>query len=333
MIKNKPRFLYKSALVIFFITVVWLGNIVFLPQQLSNGEYRLIISKDERIADVAKKLATDNVIKSRPVFLLLLKSLGYDKKVNAGMYILKQSISLWSLVSRITHGKPDQISITILEGWTFTTLKQYIDGLDDLKHLTSSLSESGLRATLKIPYANLEGVFYPDTYFIVPGQADLELYQHAYRRMQIQVESLYLSKESGAMIKSPYELLILASLIQKETGKVDDMALVSTVFNNRLRVGMKLQNDPAVFYGLRQKTKIVRKDFLINTPYNTYLHAGLPPTPICIPSLAALNAAAKPTGNANIFYFVAIGNGQTKFTDSYKEHKKVIHKYLKTNKP
>jgi UPF0755 protein len=329
MIKNKTRVLYKLALLGFFISAVWLGDIVFLPQSIANSEYRLVISKNEHLNEVAKKLADDNIVKSSWMFLLLLKSLGYDKKVNAGMYIFKQSVSLWALVSRITHGKPDQISIVIAEGITFGALKEYIDSLADIKHFTATQSEANIRAILKIPYANLEGIFYPDTYFIVPGQSDLEVYQHAYRRMQLQTESLYLTKESVAVVKSPYELLILASLIQKETGKIDDMVLVSTVFNNRLRVGMKLQNDPAVFYGLRQKDKIVRKDFLINTPYNTYLHSGLPPTPICIPSLSALKAASKPESNPELLYFVAIGNGKTRFTDSYKEHKKVIKKYLK----
>ena len=114
------------------------------------------------------------------------------------------------------------------------------------------------------------------------------------------------NRNTYTTLKTPYELLILASLIIKETGKLDDMYLVSTVFNNRLRIGMKLQNDPAVFYGLKYKSKIVRQDFKINTPYNTYIHTGLPPTPICIPSLNAIKSAAQPLNKENIYYFIAI---------------------------
>ncbi|MBY0379451.1 MAG: endolytic transglycosylase MltG, partial [Burkholderiales bacterium] len=270
--------------------------------------------------------------KSKQGFLILLRLLQYDKSVNAGLYIIKHPMSLWAIIKRVTHGKPDQISITILDGWTFKQLKAYIDNLEDIKHLTATQNELYIKNILKIPYSNLEGVFYPDTYYVIPGQSDLEIYQHAYKMTQLKIESLFMNRNQSTSINTPYQLLILASLIQKETAKPDDMFLVSTVFHNRLRVKMKLQDDPAVFYGLRNQDKVTRKDFQINTPYNTYINEGLPPTPICIPSLDALVAASKPLDKKDVYYFLAIGNGKTQFSKNYEEHKSAINKYFKKSK-
>ncbi|MFN8770090.1 MAG: endolytic transglycosylase MltG [Neisseriaceae bacterium] len=326
---NKVNLLIKIALIAFLAIAIFIGNIVFFPQSLPNGEYNLVVTKNQNLANVAVTLKKQRIIKSSLAFLILLRLLHSDKKVNAGMYILKHPTSLWGLVRRITHGKPDQISVTILDGWTFNQLKQYIDGLEDIRHITKNQTEKNIKSVLKIPEPNLEGVFYPDTYYVVPGQTDLEIYQHAYKMMQLKIESLFLAKNNSASVISPYQMLILASLIQKETSVPNDMYLISTVFNNRLKIGMKLQDDPAVFYGLKGQKKITRKDFQIDTPYNTYMHNGLPPTPICIPSIDALYAAAKPLNKPNVYYFLAIGNGRTKFSDNYQEHKHAINKYIK----
>ena len=326
---RKVSIFYKIILLTFLFFTIYIGNLVFFPEELPTPEFHIIINKNQNLTKLADKLVEQNVIKNRRAFLIVLKLLNKDKKVTAGLYILKHPYSLWGLVQRITNGHPDQISITILDGWTFAQLKQYVDSLDDVKHLTSSQTEKDIQNTLKIKSPNLEGIFYPDTYYIAPNQTDLEIYQQAYNLMQLKMESLYLNRNPSANVKSAYQLITLASLIQKETANSEDMFLVSTVFNNRLKIGMKLQDDPAVFYGLRGREKVTRRDFQIDTPYNTYVHDGLPPTPICIPSFDALNAAAKPLDNTEVLYFVAIGNGRTKFSTSYKEHKTAVNKYLK----
>ncbi len=328
---TKLKLLSKLFLILFLILTTYVGNLVFFPQKLPNAEYRIIINKNENLSKLGLLLEEQKIIKSNYAFKVILKLLSKDKKVTAGMYILKHPISLWGIVQRITNGKPDQISITILDGLTFPQLKQYIDQLDNIKHLTADLSEKDIKNILKINSPNLEGAFYPDTYYIIPNQTDLEIYHQAYGTMQLKVESLFLHRNQFSNINSPYQLIILASLIQKETANNNDMYLVSTVFNNRLKVGMKLQDDPAVFYGLRDKIKITRHDFQIDTPYNTYLHTGLPPTPICIPSLNALISAANPLDKPNVFYFVAIGGGRTKFSATYAEHMGAVSKYLKNS--
>jgi UPF0755 protein len=153
--------------------------------------------------------------------------------------------------------------------------------------------------------------------------------QNAYKLMQTKLSAVWQVKNTNALYTTPYQLLTMASLIQKETNNESDMLQISTVFNNRLRSNMRLQDDPAVFYGLGNKDVITRADFAIDTPYNTYLHNGLPPSPICIPSQAALNAAANPGDDYKLLYFIAIGNGKSKFSTSYQEHTEAVNKYLK----
>ncbi len=327
--KNKINVFVQLILIIFLLFAVYIGNAIFFPHMMPGSTYRFIINKDEPLKNVANRLYQDKIITNSKIFLIMLRILRDDKKVNAGLYFLKHPMSLWSIIHRVTNGKPDEISVKILEGVTFDQLKAYIDSIPDITHTTLNQKESDIKLALKIPYPNLEGVFYPDTYFVVPNQSDLEIYYHAYKTMEDKINTMFTQKENWITLRSPYELLVLASLIQKETAKADDMIMVSTVFNNRLRVNMKLQDDPAVFYGLKNKSTVTRRDFQIDTPYNTYMHAGLPPTPICIPSQAALDAALHPINQQDVFYFVAIGNGKTKFSKSYNEHKKAVNKYLK----
>jgi UPF0755 protein len=255
--------------------------------------------------------------------------LGYDRKILAGLYVLHNNVSMWDVISRITSGKPDQISVTIIDGLRFLQIKAYIDSLENIKHITNNMSEEEIKTLLKIKAPNLEGLFYPSTYFIAPGQSDLEIYNHAYNLMQVKLAALFAERTANTHYTNSYQMLILASLIQKETSNNEDMLQVSTVFNNRLARGMKLQDDPAVFYGLHNATKIDHKDFLIDTQYNTYLHPGLPPTPICIPGERAIIAASKPLNNPNLLYFIAIGKGETRFATSFDKHKAMIKKYLK----
>lgn len=326
---KKSNIFLKLLLVGFLILAIYIGNVVFFPHTIPGGQYQIVVEKNHSISALALKLKQDNVIQNRRIFLGLLRLLGKDKKVTAGLYILKAPISTWGLVDRITNNSPDEISITLLDGWTFTQVRSYIDSLDNIQHLSLTMTESQLKSTLKINYPNLEGAFFPSTYFIAPNQSDLRIYQQAYQTMHNKLNILYANRESNTVYSSPYQLLIMASLIEKETNDLRDIYSVSAVFNNRLRVGMKLQDDPAVFYGLKDQIRVTRSDFQIDTPYNTYLHSGLPPTPICIPSFNALMAAAKPAAESGLLYFVAIGKGKTKFSTNYTQHKTAVTKYVK----
>jgi UPF0755 protein len=326
---KKFRLLAKLLLVGFVVFAGLLGYRVFYPHQIPNNSYQLVVDMNENVSGIANDLSAHGIIKDKFLFRGLLRLLGRDRKVAAGLYFLKNSMSTWDIVFRITNGKPDQISVTFIDGWSLEQIRSYVNGLSNIQHLTSGFSDEDLKTSLKIDLPSLEGVFYPSTYFIAPNQTDLEIYQQAYRLMQKKLTELYSKRSAVSIYSNPYQMLTMASLIQKETGKKEDMFLVSTVFNNRIRKGMKLQDDPAVFYGLRKQKTVSRKDFQLDTPYNTYTRFGLPPTPICTPSYNALVAASQPLDKPDLLFFLAIGSGKTKFSNTYDEHKSAVNKYLK----
>lgn len=325
---KKLNIILNLLVIAFIIGSIYLGDKIFFPQTIPNKNYQLIIEKDQTIRALATKLYADRIISDDLIFRTTLRLLHKDKKVTAGLYVLTGSMSMWHLIMRITNGRPDEISISILSGWNINQLRNYIDSLDNIKHLTLGMSNLELQNSLKLSMPGLEGLFYPTTYFIAPGQTDLEIYQQAYKLMQAKLTALFNKRTTNTMYNSPYQLLTMASLIEKETGRTQDMFLISTVFNNRLRHNMKLQDDPAVFYGLGNKKVVKRIDFRIDTPYNTYLHYGLPPTPICIPSENALLAASAPLNDPKLLYFIAIGNGNTRFSSTYQQHLRLIKQHL-----
>lgn len=329
MVNQKFKIIRKVFMVLTVFFAVYIGNIVFFPRVLPNKTYQITVNKDQNIRVLAKSLEENKIIRDRHIFLWILRMMGDDRKIAAGLYVLHDNVSMWDIISRLTSGHPDQISITIIDGLRFSQIKAYIDGVNSIKHITQNMTEEQLKDLLKISEPSLEGLLYPSTYFFAPGQSDLEVYQAAYKLMQVKLNSIYAQRESYVHFTTPYQMLVLASLIQKETNSPKDMLQISTVFNNRLGIGMRLQDDPAVFYGLHNIEKIDRKDFAIDTPYNTYLHSGLPPTPICIPSESAIIAASKPLNDSKLLYFVAVGKGETKFTPNFTQHKKMIKKYLK----
>ena len=322
---------WRMLLLVFLLGAIYLGYSIFLPNQLPNNQtYKLVIDKDQTLRGVTARLHSDNVINDPRLMLALTRILGKDKKIVAGLYLFKHSASMFDIIKRITNGKPDEITITILDGWTFKQVRSYINSLPEVNHVAQNMTESQILASLKIPYTKMEGLIYPSTYFIAPNQSDLEIYQSAYKQMQLKLNQVWDGRNiNTSNYSGSYQLLIMASLIQKETSDVEDMLQISTVFNNRLRSNMRLQDDPAVFYGLENKARITRQDFQIDTPYNTYLHSGLPPTPICTPSQAALEAAANPGSDYKLLYFIAIGNGRSKFSYTFEEHSTAVNKYLR----
>lgn len=331
---KKSSLLFKIVLIGFVICAGYMGKVVFFPQAIPNNQYQLIINKKQSLTELSTMLQRRGIIENRRIFNLVLRILHKDRKVTAGLYLLKGPISTWGLIKRITNGKPDAISVTLLDGWTFAQIRNYLNGLKDIQHLSLTMTDTDIKNMLKIDYPNLEGVFFPETYFIAPGQSDLEVLQIAYRLMQVKLTDLYLKRNASADYTSPYQMLIMASLIQKESANVEDMYLISTVFNNRLRIKMKLQDDPAVFYGLNGKKSVIRRpDFQIDTAYNTYLHAGLPPTPITTPSYNALSAASQPLNRPDLLYFIAVGHGKTRFSTTYSQHLSIENGQSKNPEP
>ena len=326
---KSPQLIFKGLLVLVLVLVGYWGYAVFFPHSLPSKPYQLVIDRQESLRSVAFKISEAGLIERPHLFILLARLMHKDKKITAGLYILKEPLSLFALVLRISNGKPDEISITLLDGWTFKQIRNYVNQLANVNHLTLNMNDLQIRNSLKINYPNMEGVLYASTYFIAPQQSDLEIFQNAYKLMQLKLAQIWLTRNANTNYSNPYALLTMASLIQKETNDAADMYQVATVFNNRIRNGMRLQDDPAVFYGLGNKERITREDFQIDTAYNTYLRQGLPPTPICTPSLHALNAAAGPSNDYSLLYFIAIGGGKSKFSATFQEHIQAVNKYLK----
>ena len=186
---------------------------------------------------------------------------------------------------------------------------------------------------LGIPQASAEGLFFPDTYYFANGISDVSIMQRAYRAMQVQLDSVWNSRASGLPLENPYQALILASIIEKETGQPDERALIAAVFVNRLRLGMRLQTDPTVIYGLGAEFDgdLRKRDLLADGPYNTYTREGLPPTPIAIPGADALAAALNPAPSKAL-YFVARGDGTSYFSATLAEHERAVTKYQRRGK-
>jgi UPF0755 protein len=282
------------------------------------------------LRSVTRQMQAAGVLDSAWKFELLVRIFGYASRIQAGNYELGASITPFALLKKITSGDRSQDRITFVEGWTLAQLRAALDAHPALRHDTRGLAESEIATRLGIAYASGEGLFFPDTYFFANGASDVTILQRAYRAMQSQLDALWSVRAQGLPLGNSYEALILASIVEKETGQAAERPMIAAVFINRLKLGMKLQTDPTVIYGLGAQFdgNLRKRDLLTDGPYNSYTREGLPPTPIAIPGLGALNAALNPApGNA--LYFVARGDGTSYFSSSLGEHERAVTKYQK----
>ena len=317
------------------LTLLALGawcTLLFVPK--NNAEpYRLRIEKGQGIASASRALADKDIIHSRYVMLGTAYVLGIHDKLRSGSYKLPKTVSTWQILQRLKDGRPDTITIRIIEGMRFSQMRSIINQSPDLVHDTSKLSDAELLAKVAPDgeFRQPEGLFAPDSYEVDAGSSDLKLYQLAYQTMQRNLKSAWEERQSGLPYKNPYELLIMASIVEKETAHKDDREHVAAVFVNRLAIGMRLQTDPTVIYGMgaAYKGNIRKSDLQRDTPYNTYTRAGLPPTPISLPGKAALEAAAHPS-NEKYLYFVSKmdGTGKSKFSHDLNEHNAAVREYI-----
>ncbi|MBC3862246.1 endolytic transglycosylase MltG [Undibacterium jejuense] len=261
-------------------------------------------------------------------FELLARASGKASKLKAGSYELDPGETPLQLLDKIVNGEFSQGAVAVIEGWTFAQMRKAIDASPDLKHDTKSWSDRDLMKKLNADYALPEGLFFPDTYLFAKGTSDLQVYQQAYAAQSKRLDDAWEARSAGLPYKNKYEALIMASIIEKETGQKSERSMISAVFANRLKSGMLLQTDPTVIYGMgeRYQGKIYKKDLLTDTPYNTYTRAGLPPTPIALPGLASLTAALNPA-QSEALYFVARGDGTSVFSDNLSEHNRAVNKY------
>lgn len=253
---------------------------------------------------------------------------GQARKIRAGSYEIERGTTPRSLLNKMVRGDETLAFVKLIDGWTFRQFRAELAAADSLKPTTSGMSDEQVMAALGEPGVAAEGRFYPDTYAYSKGASDLAVLKRAHRAMKMRLEAAWAERSADTPLKSSFEALTLASIVEKETGAAADRGKVAGVFINRLRIGMPLQTDPTVIYGLGQAFtgNLRKRDLQTDSPYNTYLRAGLPPTPIAMPGKASLMAVVRPDPTRAL-YFVARGDGSSEFSESLAAHNRAVNQY------
>ena len=325
------RLYTKFIVVIFIVTLIsiYLDYKRFLDTPLNiNTSLIFTIDSGSSFKDLNKKLKSYHILDKPYYFEFYARYSGYAKKIQSGEYQLSPGLTPIKIINIFVSGDVIQHSITLLEGWTIKDIKKEISSNTVLiKNLTDYSSDSLLKK-IKITESNVEGLFFPDTYYFTKGASDIELLQRAYRRGKAILEKEWESRDAGLPYKNDYDALIMASIIEKETALASERAMIAGVFVRRLKNNMKLQTDPTVIYamGIKYDGNIRKKDLRIDSPYNTYRYNGLPPTPIALAGREAIHAALHPE-NDDTLYFVSKKDGSHYFSKTLYEHNKAVKKY------
>ncbi len=318
----KPLLAAGLLLAVGFLALVW------WPVPLSEPKLLVRVPAGASLKVAAQSLNTGGVQVPAWIISGVGRVAGLSTSIKAGSYEFDQGISLWALLRKLSSGDTSQGDVLFVEGISFRELRAKLNAQPDLIHTTQSLSDQAIMAKLGVPDRKPEGWFFPDTYRFDKRSEDLEVLSRAMTAMQKQLDVVWQGRDANLPLKTPYELLILASIVEKETGAAVDRAQIAGVFVNRLRQGMRLQTDPTVIYGMgdRYDGNIRKSDLQRDTPHNTYTRAGLPPTPICMPGQASLQAAAHPAVT-DALYFVARGDGTSHFSASLDSHNQAVNQY------
>lgn len=268
------------------------------------------------------------------ILILLSKWMRVETSIKAGSYEITRGITPLELLNKLTRGDVTQADLVFIEGWTFRQMRERLNAHPELRHDTADLSEAEIMRLIGAPESAAEGLFFPDTYFFAKRSSDVDLLARAYRAMQQHLAREWQARAADLPYRDAYQALVMASIVEKETGRNDDRPLVAGVLVNRLRQGMLLQTDPTVIYGLGETFdgNLRKRDLTTDTPYNTYTRAGLPPTPIAMPGLASLRAALNPAATEAL-YFVARGDGSSHFSPTLDEHNQAVRRFQKGGKP
>ncbi len=277
---------------------------------------------------IARQLVVQGLLHEHLTFMVLGRVMGKAGAVKAGIYELPPTITPYKLIEKLSQGNVEQSIITLIEGWTFAEMRATLNASPFLRHDSAQLSDLDLLARLKIAQTNAEGLFFPDTYRFNTGASDLQILTLAHQTMTTRLQSAWEHRAAGLPFDKPYDALILASIVEKETGRPEDRKMVAAVFVNRLKRGMLLQTDPSVIYGMGKAFdgNLRKRDLQADQLYNTYTRVGLPPTPIALPGQASLEAALDPA-QSNALYFVSRGDGTSYFSDNLEEHNRAVQKY------
>lgn len=324
------RLIFKALLLMLLglcLLAGWMFYFANIPISLKS-EIKEFSIKPGSVRSVSQQLTKQGVLSHPWSFELLVRGLGQAGSIKAGVYQIKQSTTPYALMEMMSNGDSTQSSITFIEGWTFAQMRAALNANESIRHMTMAYTDQELLHEIGIEDAMPEGLFFPDTYFFVRDSSDKEILKRAYETMQTKLKAAWQSRAPNLPYKTPYEALIMASIVEKETGKSSERPMIAGVFINRLHMGMRLQTDPTVIYGMGSHFdgNLRKKDLLRDSIYNTYTRAGLPPTPIAMPGLAAIQAALHPA-DTEALYFVGKGNGSHAFSTTLQEHNRAVAKY------
>ena len=329
---RKLSALFFVVLIVIILLSIYFRDYADRPLSVHSEGVQLVIVSGMSFDEVTQQLTEHGLIEKKLPWTIFGHLSQATHAVQAGEYAFSTDMTPRQLLDKLVTGDTVQFSLTVIEGWTFKQLWNAIKRHDKIIHTVNTPAE--LLASLELEIHRLEGWFYPDTYRFSPGTTDVEFFRRAYQHMVTVLEQEWSNRKKGIPLESLQDVLTLASIIEKEVSAEDERAMVAAVFTTRLKRGMRLQADPTVIYGLGESFdgNLRRKDLRIDTPYNTYLHKGLPPTPIALPSRASIIAALQPAESKAI-YFVSKGDGTHHFSLTYEEHQKAVAKYqLNRNK-
>ena len=297
------------------------------------GSYKAKIAPQSGISAISLQLSEQGIASNPFILQIAARALLVGSKLKPGTYLFPVRASLASILHQMAKGDRVRESISIIPGMAIWQVRGLIDKHPALIHQTKGLSSKELLQALNLSYPGDEGLFFPDTYTFDPDDADIAIYRRSAQAMQKQLSQIWEARPKDSPLKTPYELLILASIIEKETGRASDRMMIAAVFLNRLKLGMPLQTDPTVIYGIGPKFdgNLRKADLRKDSAYNTYMRKGLPPTPIAMPSKESLLAAVNPA-QTDAIYFVARGDGGSHFSKTLKEHEIAVDQYQRNRK-
>jgi len=307
---------------------IWLIRFAVTPVELPNASHYFNVERGLSVSQLARRLENSGIVDNANAFVALVRVLGKSSDMKAGSYEATGSLTPLRLVEKLTRGEFTQGQIRFIEGWTFRQLREVLDQHPALLHQTKGMTGQEILEAVGSEESHPEGLFFPDTYHFAAGTSDLTILKQAYNKMQSTLDANWETRAERLPVKDKYQSLILASIVEKETGDPDERKMVAAVFVNRLRKRMRLQTDPTVIYGLGENFdgNLRKRDLLADQPYNTYTRYGLPPTPIAMPGAAAIEATLRPA-DTRALYFVAKGDGTHYFSNSLKEHNQAVNRF------
>ena len=321
------------VLAVIAVTLVLYQDFQESTLNLPAQEYRYTVPTGASLNQLAYDLQERRIIEHPRFFILLGRQMDAARQLQAGEYKLIQGLTPRSLLEQFVDGKVIQHGLTLIEGHTFSEMMQRLHQDPVITHTLTDESDAVIMEKLGHPDEHPEGHFLPDTYYFTRGTTDIEFLGRAYNAMSSQLDAAWESREEGLPFDTPYEALILASIVEKETGVAEERPVIAGVFVRRLRKGMLLQTDPTVIYGMGDTFdgNLRRRDLRADTPYNTYTRKGLPPTPIAMPGVDALHAVMHPAKGKSL-YFVAMGEGKHYFSNTLKQHNLAVDKFQRKKK-